>query len=68
MPRVYLSKEERQAARVIRSLPRNVDVARRLNESRQTIGYRKKNVYQKMLEEALILLDLAGYEIKEKGE
>lgn len=66
MAKVILNKDARTADRIIRCLPRTTDVAKRLDTSRQTASYRIKNVYPKMLVELITILDLAGYEIKEK--
>lgn len=45
------------------------DVANLLNEkSRQVISYRMREVYPEQLEDWLRLLDLIGYEVKEKDE
>lgn len=45
-----------------------VDIAHEINESRQTVSYRLKNVYPETLEDLIRILNLAGYEIVSKGE
>jgi len=44
------------------------DIAREINESQQVVSYRIKNVYEHELNDWLRILDLAGYEVTEKGE
>lgn len=74
MPRVYLTEKQRaeakvrnQANRIIRCLPANYLVAAELGNTRQKQNYRTKEVYPTMLIEVIKILDMAGYEIKEKG-
>lgn len=66
MAKVILTKSARLVDRILRCLPKQKEVAAVLGESPQTINYRIKNVYPKTLSELIILLELAGYEIKEK--
>lgn len=66
MAKVILSKEGRLADRIIRCLPKQRRVAEALGESPQLISYRIKNIYPQQISELIVLLDLAGYEIKEK--
>lgn len=66
MPKVILTKESRMADRIIRSLPQQKEVAKKLNISQQLVSYRIKNVYPTELVELIKLLDLAGYEVTEK--
>lgn len=66
MAKVILTKEARQADKIIRCLPRQIDVADKLGISKQLARYRILNVYPSMIVECIKLLDLAGYEIKEK--
>ncbi len=54
------------ADRIIRNLPKQVEVAKALNETPQVICHRIHKVYPKEIADLLILLDLAGYEVKEK--
>ena len=46
---------------------RQADIANEICESQQTVSYRLKNVYPQALEDMITILDMAGYEIKEKG-
>lgn len=66
MAKVILTSEARLADRIIRCLPQNSKVAAVNGLSRQAQSYRTKNIYPRMLQEAIKILDLAGYEIKEK--
>ena len=68
MPRIIYGKEARLAAKIMRNLPRQIDIAKALGEKKQTIHYRVKEVYPEMLEEAIKLMDMAGYEVREKDE
>ena len=66
--KVILKKESRLADRILRCLPKKTQVAAELGISRQAYGYRFLNVYPKTFPEFIKMLDLAGYEIREKGE
>lgn len=66
MAKVILSKEGRLADRILRCLPKQVTVAEALGESPQVISHRIRKVYPQQISELIVLLDLAGYEIKEK--
>lgn len=61
---------QKQARKILRGLKavKQTEIAQELNESKQVISYRMKNVYQGFFEDAVRLLDLAGYEIVEKEE
>lgn len=67
MARTILTKERRQADRIIRCLPKQVTVADALHISPQLTSYRINNVYPEQIAELITILDLAGYEIVEKG-
>lgn len=66
MSRIIYGNEARLAAKIIRNLPRQVEIASRLGLPKQNVHYRLNEVYPEMLEEALKLIDMAGFEIKEK--
>lgn len=66
MAKVILTPEARLSDRIIRSLPKNKDVAAVNGLSQQAQLYRTRNVYPKLIVEMIHVLDLAGYEIKEK--
>lgn len=70
MPASTLTWYKRKAKRIMRDVNslRRQTVADALNESHQLISYRMKNVYPGQLEDWVQLLDMAGYEIKEKEE
>lgn len=42
------------------------DIATEINESQQTVSYRLKNVYPVVLPDIIRILNMAGYEIREK--
>ena len=69
MARVSLTKhgsQVRQIMNAVRQIPQ-ADIANEICESQQTVSYRLKNVYPQALEDMITILDMAGYEIKEKG-
>lgn len=66
MAKVILTKEARQADRIIRCLPKQKQCADVLGISPQLMHYRLANVYPEQLVETIKLLDLAGYQITEK--
>lgn len=68
MAKVILTKESRLADRILRCLPKKSQVAAELGISRQAYGYRFSEVYPRTFPEFIKILDLAGYEIREKGE
>lgn len=68
MAKVILTKESRLADRILRCLPKKSQVAAELGISRQAYGYRFSEVYPRTFPEFIKMLDLAGYEIREKGE
>lgn len=47
---------------------KQTDIAKEINESRQTVNYRINHVYPTALEDLIRILNMAGYEIVEKGE
>jgi len=68
MAKVILNKNRRKAERIIRCLPRNIEVAEALGNSQQKQLYRTEHVYPEVIAELITVLDLAGYEIREKDE
>jgi len=45
---------------------KQVEIARELGETPQVICYRMKNCYPNMFDDVVRLIDMAGYEIREK--
>lgn len=70
MPRSTLTWYKTKSARILKDfkLLKQKDIANMINESQQTVSYRLKNVYPAVLPDIIRILDMAGYEIKEKGE
>lgn len=70
MPKSTLTWYKTRARRIFRDVKalKQKEIAILLNESSQVISYRIKNVYEKELSDWIQILDLAGYEIKEKEE
>lgn len=68
MPRSNLckAKEEIIANRIIKNLPQQKVVAEKLGITQQAESYRESEVYPRMLKEAIMLIGLAGYEVKER--
>ena len=69
MARCYLTKNGQQVTRIMNAIKvlRQKDIAEEICESQQTVSYRIRNVYPVVIEDLLSILDMAGYEIKEKG-
>lgn len=70
MPKSTLTWYKSKANRIVKDLKshKESEIGLMLNESRQCIHYRMQNIYPSMFEDVIRLLDLAGYEIKEKEE
>lgn len=68
MAKVILTKERRQAERILNSLPRQKIIAKELGISQQLVSYRLKEVYPDQLENIIKILELANYEIKERED
>ena len=68
MPRsnLCIGREAILAKKIIKNLPQQKVIAERLGIKQNTESYREANVYPKMLKEAIILIEMAGYEVKEK--
>lgn len=60
----YITKS-RRIMRDVRALKQK-DIANEINESQQVISYRLKNTYENDLCDWIRILNLAGYEIREK--
>jgi len=70
MPKSTLTWYKTRAKRIMRDVRalKQKDIAREINESQQVISYRINNTYEKELNDWIRILELAGYEINEKGE
>ena len=70
MPKSTLTWYKSKANRIIKDIKflKQTEIAQELNDSKQKFSYRVNNIYPKILPELIIVLDKAGYEIKEKGE
>lgn len=70
MPKCSLTWYKSKANRLLKDIKylRQTEVAEKLNDSKQKFSYRVNNVYPKILPELIIVLDMAGYEIREKGD
>lgn len=68
MAKSNLTWYKSKATRILKDLRliKQQDIATELNISQQLASYRLRNVYPKMFEDLIRLLNLAGYEIKEK--
>lgn len=68
MPKCSLTWYKSKANRLLKDfrLLRQKDIAIAINESQQTVSYRIRNVYPEVLPDIIRILDMAGYEIKEK--
>ncbi|MCQ2771218.1 MAG: hypothetical protein MJ236_05410 [Clostridia bacterium] len=70
MPKSTLTWYKSRTNRIMRDVRalKQKDIANEINESQQVISYRINNVYEKELNDWIRILNLAGYEITEKGE
>lgn len=68
MPKSTLTWYKSKTRRIMRDIKalKQKDIATEINESQQVVSYRIKNCYEKELSDWVRILDLAGYEIKEK--
>lgn len=68
MPRANITWYASKVNRIMRDIRalKQKDIADTICESQQTVSYRVRNVYKTELEDFIQILDLAGYEIKEK--
>lgn len=70
MPKSTLTWYKSKSNRLLKDfrLLKQKDIATAINESQQTVSYRIRKVYPEVLPDIIRILDLAGYEIVEKGE
>lgn len=70
MPKSTLTWYKSKAKRIMRDVKalKGKDIAEAINESQQVTSYRILHCYEKQLNDWILILDLAGYEITEKGE
>lgn len=68
MPKSTLNWYKSKSRRIIKDIKtlKQKEIAQAINESQQTVSYRLNNVYEKELSDWIRILDLAGYEIREK--
>lgn len=70
MPKSTLTWYKSKSKRIMRDVKalKGKDIANAINESQQVASYRILHVYEKQLNDWIQILDLAGYEIREKEE
>jgi len=70
MPKSTLTWYKTRTRRIMRDIKalKQKDIAAELNASQQVISYRINNCYEKELTDWIRILNLAGYEIKEREE
>lgn len=68
MPKCSLTWYKSKSNRLLKDfrLLKQKDIATTINESQQTVSYRLRKVYPEVLPDIIRILDMAGYEIKEK--
>lgn len=68
MPKSTITWYKSKAKRIMRDVKalKQKEIATELNESQQVISYRIRNSYERDLIDWILILNLAGYEIKEK--
>lgn len=70
MPKSTLTWYKTKSKRIVNELKliKQKELASAINESQQTVSYRINHLYQEQLEDWLRLLDILGYEVKEKED
>lgn len=70
MPKSTLTWYKTKSRRILRDVKalKQKEIAFAINESQQVVSYRIRNTYEKELNDWIQILDLAGYEIREKEE
>lgn len=70
MPASKLTWYKTKTNRIMKAIRcvKQKDIAIAINESRATVSYRINNQYPVFLEDMIRILDMAGYEIREKEE
>lgn len=70
MPKSTLTWYKTKTKRIMRDVRalKQKDIAHEINESQQVISYRINNVYERELTDWIRILNLAGYEIREREE
>lgn len=68
MPKSTLTWYKSRVKRIMRDVKalKQKDIAQEINESQQTVSYRINHIYEQELTDWILILNLAGYEIKEK--
>lgn len=69
MARCYLTKNGRMVRHIMNAIKvlKQKDVADEIGRSQQDVSYRIRNVYPDMFDEMITVLDMAGYDIVERG-
>lgn len=70
MPKSTLTWYKWKSKRIMRDVRalKGKEIAKAINESQQIVSYRILHMYEDQLNDWLRILDLAGYEIREKEE
>lgn len=70
MPKSTLTWYKTRAKRIMRDVRalKQKDISAEINESQQVVSYRLRNTYENDLCDWIRILNLAGYEIKEREE
>lgn len=70
MPKCSLTWHKSKANRIMRDIKslKQQDIADEIGESQQTVSYRIRKQYPNIMPDLIKVLNLAGYEIVQKGE
>lgn len=70
MPKSNLTWYKTKRKRIMKdmALANQTALGHEINESQQTISYRIRNVYPEVLDDLIRILDVIGWEVKEKEE
>ena len=69
MARSYITKHGKKVRQIMNAVIRlrQKDIADEIGESQQVVSYRIRNKYQEIFEEMITILEMAGYEVVERG-
>ena len=69
MARSYITKHGKKVRQIMNAVTRlrQKDIADEIGESQQVVSYRIRNKYPEIFEEMITILEMAGYEVVERG-
>ena len=69
MARSYITKHGKKVRQIMNAVTRlrQKDIADEIGESQQVVSYRIRNKCPEIFEEMITILEMAGYEVVERG-